>query len=40
MEIVEFGHMTAGQRDEPQGDEDDPFGAWPSGHLTVRGLPF
>jgi predicted N-acetyltransferase YhbS len=27
MEIVEFGHMTAGQRDELQGDEDDPFGA-------------
>ena len=26
MEIVEFGHMTAGQRDELQGDEDDPFG--------------
>lgn len=27
MEIVEFGHMTADQRDELQGDEDDPFGA-------------
>jgi hypothetical protein len=26
MEIVEFGHMTAGQRGELQGDEDDPFG--------------
>ncbi len=26
MEIVEFGHMTAGQRDELQGEEDDPFG--------------
>ena len=26
MEIVEFGYMTSGQRDELQGDENDPFG--------------
>lgn len=51
METVEFGHMTAGQRFEVVGLVPGSIAGsgsralvdgatWPSGHLTVRGLPF